>query len=126
MFEHHQESFTVRESEMLEFAQISGDYNPLHLDADYSISQGFRDSIVYGALVISRVSGIIASKFPGPGTVIGSIDWKFIAPIYVNQMLTVNMKLYYSDSRKKLLDLEILNDLGELVQEAQLTLFIKK
>ena len=126
MNENHQESFTIGKIEMLEFAQISGDYNPLHLDSEYSISQGFRDSIVYGALVISRVSGIIASKFPGPGTVIGSIDWKFIAPIYVNQMLTVKMKLNYSESRKKLLDLELLNDLGELVQEAQLTLFIRK
>ena len=126
MNENHQESFTIGKIEMLEFAQISGDYNPLHLDSEYSISQGFRDSIVYGALVISRISGIIASKFPGPGTVIGSIDWKFISPIYVNQMLTVKMKLNYSDSRKKLLDLELLNDLGELVQEAQLTLFIRK
>ena len=126
MPEYYQESFAVGKSEMLEFAQISGDYNPLHLDADYSISQGFRDSIVYGALVISRISGIIASKFPGPGTVIGSINWKFIAPIYVNQMLIVKMKLNYSESRKKLLDLEIFNNLGELVQEAQLTLFIKK
>jgi 3-hydroxybutyryl-CoA dehydratase len=126
MIEYHQESFAVGKSEMFEFAQISGDYNPLHLDADYSITQGFRDSIVYGALVISRVSGIIASKFPGPGTVIGSINWKFIAPIYVNQILTVKMILNYSESRKKLLDLEILNDLEELVQEAQLTLFTKK
>ena len=126
MNEYHQESFTIGKIEMLEFAQISGDYNPLHLDSEYSISQGFRASIVYGALVISRVSGIIASKFPGPGTVIGSIDWKFIAPIYVNQMLTVKMKLNDSESRKKLLDLEILNDLGDLVQEAQLTLFIRK
>lgn len=126
MNEYHQESFTIGKIEMLEFAQISGDYNPLHLDSEYSISQGFRDSIVYGALVISRISGIIASKFPGPGTVIGSIDWKFIAPIYVNQMLTLKMKLNYSESRKKLLDLELLNDLGELVQEAQLTLFIRK
>jgi 3-hydroxybutyryl-CoA dehydratase len=126
MIEHHQETFAVGKSEMLEFAQISGDYNPIHLDADYAIKQGFRDSIVYGALLISRVSGIIASKFPGPGTVIGGIDWKFIAPIYVNQMLTVKMKLNYSESRRKLLDLEILNDLEELAQEAQLTLFIRK
>jgi hypothetical protein len=41
-------------------------------------------------------------------------------------MLTVKMKLNYSESRKKLLDLKLLNDLGELVQEAQLTLFIRK
>ena len=126
MNEYHQESFTIGKIEMLEFAKISGDYNPLHLDSEYSISQGFQDSIVYGALVISRVSGIIASKFPGPGTVIGSIDWKFIAPIYVNQMLTVKMKLNYGESRKRLLDLELLNDLGELVQEAQLTIFMRK
>jgi 3-hydroxybutyryl-CoA dehydratase len=123
---HHEESFTISKSEMLEFARISGDYNPIHLDLEYSISQGFRGCIVYGALVISRVSGIIASKFPGPGTVIGSVDWKFIAPIYVNQVLTVKMKLNYSESRKKLLDLEILNELGELAQEAQLAIFVRK
>jgi 3-hydroxybutyryl-CoA dehydratase len=126
MNEFHQESFTISKSEMLEFARVSGDFNPLHLDTEYSISQGFRETIVYGALIISRVSGIIASKFPGPGTVIGSIDWKFIAPVYVNQILTIKMKLNISESRKKLLDLELLNDSGELVQEAQLTIFIKK
>jgi acyl dehydratase len=126
MSDFHQEILKFSKSEMMEFARISGDYNPLHLDSEYSISQGFRDSIVYGALVISRVSGIIASKFPGSGTVIGSIDWKFIAPIYVNQVLIVKMRLNFSENRKKVLSLEILNDLGELVQEAQLTIFIRK
>jgi len=126
MHEYHQESFTITKSEMLDFAKISGDYNPIHLDAQFSISQGFQDSIVYGALIISRVSGIIASKFPGPGTVIGNIDWRFIAPIYVNQILTIKLKLNSSEGIKKLLDLELLDDSGELVQRAQLIIFIGK
>jgi 3-hydroxybutyryl-CoA dehydratase len=126
MHEYHQESFTITKSEMLDFAKISGDYNPIHLDAQFSISQGFKDSIVYGALIISRVSGIIASKFPGPGTVIGNIDWRFIAPIYVNQILTIKLKLNSSEGVKKLLDLELLDDSGELVQKAQLVIFIGK
>ena len=126
MHEYHQESFTITKSEMLDFAKISGDYNPIHLDAQFSISQGFQDSIVYGALIISRVSGIIASKFPGPGTVIGNIDWRFIAPIYVNQILTIKLKLNSSEGIKKLLDLELLDDSGELVQKAQLIIFIGK
>jgi 3-hydroxybutyryl-CoA dehydratase len=126
MHEYHQERLTISKGEMLDFAKISGDYNPIHLDAQFSVSQGFQDSIVYGALIIARVSGIIASKFPGPGTVIGNIDWRFIAPIYVNQILTIKLKLNSSEGRNKVMDLELLNDSGELVQEAQLIIFIRK
>jgi acyl dehydratase len=126
MQEYHQEIFTISKNEMLEFARISGDHNPIHLDEKYALSQGFPDTIVYGALVISKVSGIIASKFPGPGTVIGSINWRFISPIYVSQIVTVKLKLRIGENRKRFLDLKLVNVTGELVQEAKLIVFIGK
>lgn len=121
------EEFVSFSSEDVEqFAKVSGDYNPLHLDEEFAIAQGFSNRIVHGALVISRVSGIIASKFPGAGTIIGTIEWKFISPVLINQELKLVFTLSKSQTRKGLLELSVFNDAQSVVQEAKLIIFSGK
>ena len=109
-----------------EFARISGDFNPLHLNEEFAIAQGFSGRIIHGALVISKVSGIIASEFPGVGTILGSIDWKFKSPVFINQQLKLIFTLSKTHSRKGLLDLVAINDAGCVVQESRMVVFIKQ
>ena len=117
-------SFT--EEEVGKFAEISGDFNPLHLDEEFAISQGFKGKIVHGAFMISKVSAIIATKFPGPGTIIGSVEWKFILPILINEKVLVKCTLTKNESRKAVLEVQILNEAGSIVQESKIILFLQR
>ena len=49
------------------FAEVSGDYNPLHLDEDYARRTPFRGRIAHGALIASFISGVLGNELPGPG-----------------------------------------------------------
>ena len=125
-WEFHEETLAFSEIDLENFASVSGDFNPVHLDEEFAIAQGFAGRIVHGALMISKVSGIIATSFPGPGTIIGSIEWKFISPVLVGQNLDVKFALERLNDKKGLLGLKILNDFGDLLQEANIVLFFGK
>jgi acyl dehydratase len=121
--EFYEEVLSFSSEDVIDFARISGDYNPLHLDEKFALAQGFENRIVHGALVISKVSGIIASKFPGPGTIIGTIDWKFLSPVFINQELKLKFALSQTGTRKGLLELTALDDSRKVIQEARIVIF---
>ncbi len=123
--EYYESFVTFRSSDIEQFAEISGDFNPVHLDKKFALTQGFNDRIVHGALMISKVSGIIASKFPGPGTIIGSIEWKFISPALINQELKMMFSLSKTNTRKRIIDLVVLDDVGRVIQESKITIFTR-
>jgi 3-hydroxybutyryl-CoA dehydratase len=122
--EFYEESISFSEKDLEKFAEVSGDFNPIHMNEEFAISQGFTTRIVHGALMISRVSGIIATKFPGPGTIIGSIEWKFILPVQINQDLILKFTLARFGPRKGILELRVLNPSGKIVQESKIVLFL--
>jgi len=116
-------SFSSKDIE--KFAELSGDFNPLHLDEKFAMEQGFSNRIVHGALLISKVSGIIASNFPGAGTIIGSIEWKFISPVLINQELKLIFSLSKTHTRKGILDLVVVDDVGRIIQESRIIIFTR-
>jgi 3-hydroxybutyryl-CoA dehydratase len=117
-------SFSIEDVD--NFAKVSSDYNPLHMDQEFAKAHGFENRIVHGALVISKVSGIIASKFPGPGTIIGTIEWKFLSPVLIHQELKLKFTLDKSATRKCLLELNVLDDSKNLIQEARMVIFLPR
>ncbi|WP_417451875.1 MaoC family dehydratase [Kordiimonas sp.] len=66
------------------FAEVSGDNNPLHLDADYAATTRFGERIAHGALGASFISAVLGTKLPGIGAVFVSQSTKFIAPVRMN------------------------------------------
>jgi acyl dehydratase len=123
--EYHESYVTFSSRDVDQFAEISGDFNPIHLDKKFALTQGFSDRIVHGALLISKVSGIIASDFPGAGTIIGSIEWKFISPVLINQELKMMFSLSKTHTRKGIIDLAVLDDVGCVIQESKITIFTR-
>ena len=67
------------------FAQITGDNNPIHLDADFAAKTIFGKPIVHGFFSASVFSMVFGTKFPGQGTIYLYQDMKFLAPVFVNQ-----------------------------------------
>jgi 3-hydroxybutyryl-CoA dehydratase len=84
------ESVSVVTTEnVLEFARISGDTNPLHIDEEYSQNSIFNGRIVHGMLIGSIFSKIIASDLPGPGSIYLHQTMNFLKPIYHDSSIKV-------------------------------------
>ena len=82
-------SFSVRQDEMNRFAELSGDFNPLHIDDTFARSKGFEGVVAYGALIVAKVSQLIGMRLPGRDAVWASITLDFVKPLYVNQKAMV-------------------------------------
>lgn len=77
--------FSYTQEDVETFAKISGDDNPIHLDADYASKTVFKKRIIHGVLSISIFSKILGTKFPGEGTIFMKLDAQFKRPMYVDQ-----------------------------------------
>src|SRR5258708_25733520 len=72
---------TVTETDIVLFAGISGDNNPVHMNEVYAKTTVFKGRIVHGLLSASFISTVIASRLPGPGSIYLSQNLKFKAPV---------------------------------------------
>jgi 3-hydroxybutyryl-CoA dehydratase len=73
----------VTEADVVQFAEISGDHNPVHLDEAYARGTRFKGRIVHGILSASFLSTTIASRLPGPGTIYLTQNLSFRAPVRI-------------------------------------------
>lgn len=73
----------VTEDAITDFAAISGDKNPVHLDADYAAGTVFKERIAHGILTASYISAVIGMELPGPGCIYVSQSLNFKAPVMI-------------------------------------------
>ena len=71
----------IAEGDVIGFAEISGDDNPVHLDEEYARATAFGGRIVHGILSAGLISAAIAGRLPGPGTVYLQQNLMFRAPV---------------------------------------------
>ncbi|MDP3738718.1 MAG: MaoC family dehydratase [Hyphomonadaceae bacterium] len=74
---------TVKEQDVIDFARVSGDYNPLHMDEAYAKSTQFGGRIAHGALTASYISAVLGNDLPGPGAVFLELNLKFVRPVRI-------------------------------------------
>lgn len=85
------ESFTVEITKEMQdaFTKITGDINPMHIDYQYAIDNGFQQEIVYGMLTASFYSTLVGVYLPGKYCLFHECDVSFNKPVYVGDVLTV-------------------------------------
>ena len=81
--------FTVSDADMAAFAALSGDFNPLHIDDAFARTKRFEGKVVYGALIIAKVSRLIGMDLPGRDSVWTNVSFQFNRPLYVGQAATL-------------------------------------
>ncbi|MDO9315471.1 MAG: MaoC/PaaZ C-terminal domain-containing protein [Burkholderiaceae bacterium] len=81
--------FSVTATQMQQFAELSGDFNPLHTDDEFARAKGFDGAVVYGALMVAKVSQLIGMQLPGRDSVWASVALDFRKPLYVGQAAQV-------------------------------------
>jgi acyl dehydratase len=76
--------FKFSQEEVNQFAQVTGDKNPVHLDADYAAKTMFKRPIMHGMLSASLFSKVFGTLFPGEGTIYLKQSLNFLKPMYVD------------------------------------------
>mgnify|MGYP006271440703 FL=1 len=79
---------TVMEVDVVGFAQVSGDNNPIHLSDDYAASTKFGQRIAHGMFTASLISAVIGTQMPGPGAVYLSQTLRFLGPVKIGDVVT--------------------------------------
>ena len=77
-----QEEFPVTEQMGIEFAGVSGDTNPVHLNQDYAAATRFGAKIAHGMLIGSFISNVIGTRMPGEGSIYMKQEMTFLRPVY--------------------------------------------
>ena len=84
---------TLTEDELVLFAAVSGDVNPVHLDSEYAAESNYRERIAHGMWSGSLISAALATVMPGPGTIYREQSLSFRQPVKLDDTLTVNLKV---------------------------------
>ena len=112
------------ESDVLGYAAVSGDENPVHLSEEYAKTSPFKTRIVHGMLVGGLFSSIFGTDMPGVGTIYTHQSLKFTKPVYLNDTITavVTVKEKIMGKNRVIFDCIAKNQNGEIVivGEAQL------
>ena len=84
-------TFTAADVEA--FADLTGDRNPLHFDADFAARTGPGALIVHGGLTTGLFNALVAEVLPGPGSVFLHQEWDYPAPVYIGDTVTAEAEV---------------------------------
>ena len=111
----------ITDRDIEQFAEISTDYNPVHLDDEYARDTIFEGRIAHGMLTAGLVSAVIGEQLPGHGTIYMSQNLKFLAPVRPGDLVHAEVKVVdmVIDKRRVKLDCRCeVNGKNVLVGEA--------
>jgi 3-hydroxybutyryl-CoA dehydratase len=114
---------TVTEADIVNFAGLSGDFNPIHIDHEFAKTTAFRQPIAHGLLVLTVSSGLAINSPPMRTLALLSIrNWEFKGPVFIGDTIRVRTKVLGKESRARgrrgviTWGREIVNQEGKVVQ----------
>ena len=96
----------ITEKDIDDFAKLSGDDNPVHTNSDFAKKTIFKQKVAHGFLSASLISTLIATKLPGPGSIYLSQNLKFLAPVFIDDLVRVIVTVQEIDHEKKKVKLQ--------------------
>ncbi|GIV67275.1 MaoC/PaaZ C-terminal domain-containing protein [Caldilinea sp.] len=114
---------TITEADIVNFAGLSGDYNLIHTDAEYSKGQMFGQRVAHGLLVLSIASGLAVRLGFMEDTILAfrGLEWKFVAPVFIGDTIRVRVAVEATKAVPRLgggivtLKMEVVNQKDEVV-----------
>jgi 3-hydroxybutyryl-CoA dehydratase len=125
------EKITITEDMVQKFAEVSGDYNPIHMDEEYAKKSLFGRRIAHGMLSAAFISRVLAMKIGHGGIYLGQ-TLKFMKPIFIGDEITLELTLtkYREERGLAFIDTIIKNQVNDLCVKGEATImapdFIKK
>ena len=124
---------TVTEADIVSFAGISGDFNPMHTNAEFAKDTQFGARVAHGALVFSMATGLAYQLGFLEGTVIAftAFEMKLRAPVYIGDTIKVTITV----GKRRVMpaaggglvsfDVQVTNQKGELVEKGEWSVLVK-
>jgi|TARA_B110000495_G_C23003265_1_gene592334 3-hydroxybutyryl-CoA dehydratase len=117
----------ITESMLDDFARLSGDYNPLHMNENYANSTIFKRRVCHGMLVASFFSQLVGMYIPGKNALYFSQTLKFIHPCFIDDVLKIEGKVLDKSESTKLITLKtsVFNDIGKCIIDGQAKVLVR-
>ncbi|HKZ78585.1 MAG TPA: MaoC family dehydratase [Pyrinomonadaceae bacterium] len=117
---------TITDEDIQQFADVSGDHNPLHLDEEFAATTRFGRRIAHGMLSASLISAAIAHQLPGQGSIYLSQTLQFVAPVFPGDRVTACVTVTAIREDKPILTLETIctNQRDEVVIKGEATVLV--
>ncbi len=97
---------TITDADVAMYAGVSGDTNPLHLNAEFAAQTRFEGRIVHGMLTASLLSTLVGTRLPGPGGAYVSQQLEFLKPVRVGDTVTAAMTVVEIDQHSQRVHLD--------------------
>ena len=119
---------TITESMLNEFAKLSGDYNPLHMDENYANSTSFKHRVCHGMLLASFFSRLIGMYMPGRNALYLTQSLKFVSPCFINDEVLVEGEVLAMSTATRIITLNttITNSSGNCIIDGQAKVLVRK
>jgi 3-hydroxybutyryl-CoA dehydratase len=110
------------------FAEVSGDFNPIHLDAEFAATTRFKQRIAHGMLSASFISRALANDMPGAGSVYLGQSLKFTAPVFIDETIAIKCTMTAIREDKGIATIEtiVTKENGEVAIKGEATALIPK
>jgi 3-hydroxybutyryl-CoA dehydratase len=115
---------TITEAHIVNYAGITGDMNPIHVDAEYAAHSMFKERIAHGMLMAGLISAVLGTQLPGPNSIYLGQDLKFTAPVMIGDTITVVVTVTGKRDEKRIIKLRTTayNQRGEMVVDGNAVL----
>ena len=115
---------TITEVHIVNYAGLTGDMNPVHVDAEHAAQSMFGERIAHGMLVAGLISAVLGTQLPGPNSIYLGQDLKFLAPVMIGDTITVVVTVTGKRDEKRIITLRTTacNQRGEMVVDGNAVL----
>ncbi len=121
-------SLTITSVMVEQFAKLSGDYNPLHMNEKYASSTKFKKRICHGMLLSSLFSRLVGMYLPGTNALYLTQNLKFISPCFIDDNITVDGEVIEKNNTTRIITLktQITNNLNKKLVDGQAKVLVRE
>ncbi|UCD42936.1 MAG: MaoC family dehydratase [Chloroflexota bacterium] len=117
----------VTENDITSMAEITGDFNPIHIDEDFANKTRFKGCIAHGVLSNGLISAVLGMHLPGPGAIYLGQTLKYLNPVKAGDTLRAEVEVSKWRPDKKIIHLETrcLNQHNDIIVEGEAVMLIE-
>lgn len=114
-------SKTISEHDVYAFAGLTGDFNPVHVNAEFAKESMFKERIAHGMISAGLISAVLGTELPGIDTIYMNQEVSFLAPVMYNDTLTATVECIEKDDAKHRIVFKttVVNQHGKVVTDGK-------
>lgn len=120
-------SKTISETDIYQFAGITGDFNPLHVNKEFAKDSFFKERIAHGMLTAGFISTVLGMKLPGTNSIYLEQNLKFTAPVKIGDTVNAEVVVLEKKDKNKIIRLQTIvkNQRGEVCVDGEAVIMKK-